>query len=92
MPTNCPVCGQDFKIEIGFYWGAMYLAYGISVATSLIQFLLYFLVFGLSLELSFGLLIAVQLLLSPYLYRLSKSLWIHLFVPYNTYSKADMHS
>jgi uncharacterized protein (DUF983 family) len=79
---NCPHCGQDLRIEIGFYWGALYVAYGLSVFTSLAQFLLYFLVFNLSLTWSFILFIGVQIILSPWLYRLSKAIWINFFVTY----------
>ena len=82
MPDQCVVCGQDFKIEVGFYWGALYVAYALSVATSLPQFFFYFIILDLSLNWSFTILIIVQLLLTPYLYRLSKSLWIHMFVPF----------
>ncbi|WP_225986444.1 DUF983 domain-containing protein [Rufibacter sp. LB8] len=31
MPEACPVCGFRFEIELGFYWGAMYMSYGLSV-------------------------------------------------------------
>lgn len=32
MPEKCAVCGFRFEIELGFYWGAMYMSYGLSVA------------------------------------------------------------
>lgn len=31
MPANCPVCGQGYEPEPGFYWGAMYVNYGFIV-------------------------------------------------------------
>ncbi len=27
---NCPVCNLHFEIEPGFFWGAMYVSYGIT--------------------------------------------------------------
>ena len=80
MPPRCPVCGQDFKIEIGFYWGAMYVAYGLGVATSLLQFLIYFLLFNMGFTSSLVVMILVQIVISPWLYHLSRSIWIHMFV------------
>ncbi len=78
----CPHCGQDYRIEPGFYWGALYIAYGLSVFVSLFFFLLFFLLFGLSLNTSFLLLIVADLMLTPFLYKLSKTLWLHVFVSY----------
>jgi len=36
MPEKCPVCGFRYEVELGFYWGAMYMSYGISVLIVLI--------------------------------------------------------
>lgn len=83
----CPKCGQDYRIEPGFYWGALYIAYGFSVFVSLLLFLCFFLIFGLSLNTSFLLLIIADLILTPYIYKLSKTFWLHLFVSYRHPSK-----
>ncbi|GAA3917874.1 hypothetical protein GCM10022406_00750 [Hymenobacter algoricola] len=32
MPAQCPVCGLAYEPEPGFYWGAMFVSYGFSVA------------------------------------------------------------
>jgi len=83
----CPACGQDYRIEPGFYWGALYIAYGFSVFVSLLIFLLFFLIFGFSLNASFFLLVIADLILTPFLYKLSKTLWLHVFVRYHHPSK-----
>jgi hypothetical protein len=31
MPEHCPVCHFRYEIEVGFFWGAMYISYGFSV-------------------------------------------------------------
>ena len=36
MSRNCPVCNLTFEIEPGFFWGAMYVSYGITTAMMLI--------------------------------------------------------
>ena len=32
MFDDCPVCGLHFEIEPGFFWGAMYVSYAMTVA------------------------------------------------------------
>lgn len=32
MHDYCPVCGQHYEPEPGFFWGAMYVSYAFSVA------------------------------------------------------------
>ena len=32
MPKKCSECGQDFEIETGFYYGAMYVSYALTIA------------------------------------------------------------
>ncbi|ALW87322.1 hypothetical protein AUC43_10920 [Hymenobacter sedentarius] len=33
MPAQCPVCGQSFEPEPGFYFGSMYITFAFNVAT-----------------------------------------------------------
>jgi len=33
MPAQCPVCGQTFEPEPGFYFGSMYITFAFNVAT-----------------------------------------------------------
>jgi len=89
MNTQCKECGCDFKREPGFYFGAAYVSYGLTVALwiSCIVVLYTFDAIGLityamfdkpvlTLVVGFTALIA----LLPVLYRLSRSIWIHMFV------------
>ncbi len=34
MHEYCPVCGLRYELEIGFFWGAMYVGYAFNVALS----------------------------------------------------------
>jgi hypothetical protein len=36
MESHCPVCDVQFEIEPGFFWGAMYISYAMTVAMMLI--------------------------------------------------------
>ncbi|HEX8547240.1 MAG TPA: DUF983 domain-containing protein, partial [Cytophagaceae bacterium] len=65
---NCSCCGQDFEPEPGFYFGAMYVSYGLGV----VYFLLSFLVFDYFLHfqgwLFLGIYITSLLLLWPVIF------------------------
>jgi hypothetical protein len=88
MNKYCPVCGQPTEIEVGFYYGTSYVSYVVTVLLSVISFLLWWLIIGMSLDdnrffywLAFN---AILLLfLQPWLMRLSRSFWISWFVKYD---------
>lgn len=80
MPDSCENCGQNFQLEPGFYYGAMYVNYGITVAISVSVFVAMY-VLGAPWELHEYLIgIAVVLLGSaPYTFRLARAIWLHMF-------------
>lgn len=82
MPERCPNCNQDFVIEPGFYWGSMYVAYAISSGIMLSGFALLFFLFDLELKLAFGIVLGVALLLYGWIFRISRSIWINMYVHY----------
>jgi len=79
MRTECPVCGQDFKIEPGFYFGASYFSYGINVAI-IVTFVIIFFVFFNDYPLAY-LFVAIFtpiLMLVPFTFRVSRSFMLHI--------------
>lgn len=34
MYTYCPKCNLRYELELGFFWGAMYIGYALSIALS----------------------------------------------------------
>jgi len=83
MPNSCPKCNQDFQIETGFYLGAMFISYAISILLNILIFVV-FLVFDTYVLGSFLITAGFILLLtSPYLIKVSRSIWIALSVKYD---------
>ncbi len=82
-PQRCKVCGQSFILEPGFYYGAMYLSYSIAVFIALPQFAVWYILFDVSFRNSILLLLVVQVFITPWLYRTSRSLWINFFVSFD---------
>lgn len=80
MPPACEVCGQDFVIEPGFFFGASYISYALNIAWLIPTFL--FVRFVLGFEYSTFIIVMFTLLpiLVPIIFRTSRSAWIHMFV------------
>ncbi len=79
---SCPVCGEDFERETGFYYGAMYVSYGLTVGLGVAEFILTVLIFGFS-SITFLILFSLSALaLIPVTFRKARIIWINLFVKY----------
>ena len=89
MKEQCGNCGQPFELEPGFYWGAMYVAYGISSAIILGTFIILRFIIGYTMMQSYIAVCILILFLIPYVFRLARSLWIHLYVKYDPKAGAD---
>ncbi|MEX0813847.1 MAG: DUF983 domain-containing protein [Chitinophagales bacterium] len=84
MNKTCPVCGQDPELgEIGFYWGAMYIGYALSVGLLLIMIAVAHFIFGLSVLHSIIVVSLIHLILIPYEFRTARMIWVNMFVKYN---------
>ncbi|MGD1848788.1 MAG: DUF983 domain-containing protein [Salibacteraceae bacterium] len=85
QPELCHHCGQKFEIEPGFYYGAMYVNYGASIAISVAVFVAMY-VLGSPWE-PIDYIVGVGLalfLMSPYTFRSGRSIWLTIFVPYES--------
>lgn len=83
MPQNCSSCGQPFSLEPGFYFGAAYVSYGMNVAWLIGLFLVAVFVWGMPYGYFLLMAAGVLVILTPVLFRLSRAIWIHLFVKYD---------
>jgi uncharacterized protein (DUF983 family) len=82
MNDRCPVCGEDFRREPGYYFGATYVSYALTVGFGLVLFALLCWLGGMdviSFLIIFSLLLLVML---PLFFRFSRLIWIHFFVRY----------
>ena len=83
MHERCPHCDQKHEIEIGFWWGAMYIAYAISSFELLFCFAILFFVFDLEVMTALYSTFAIGFLLAPYVFRTSRAIWLNFFVHYD---------
>ena len=87
MPERCSVCGQKMEIEVGFYYGTGYVSYALTVGLLGMCFAAYWIFIGLSYKdnsifYALGSSIAIALLLQPWLMRISRVLYLYMFVKY----------
>ncbi len=91
---NCPHCGLKYYREIGFWYGAMYVGYGLSIGVFLIGWAATYLL--LPEEWSpwwqIGIICSAIILLMPVTYFLSRLIWINFFVAYEPDKKDPVDS
>ncbi|WP_127845190.1 DUF983 domain-containing protein [Psychroflexus aestuariivivens] len=87
MHERCSVCNTKYKIEPSFFYGAMYVSYGLGVAFSVATFIISYFFIGLDVITSFIAIIIVLLALMPIIMRLSRNIWINMFINYDKNAK-----
>ena len=83
MNENCSHCGLKYQIEPSFFYGAMYVSYGLNVAIGIAAFIISYFVFNASLKVTFISIIASLILSFPLVLRLSRNIYINMFVSYD---------
>ena len=80
MPERCSVCDLRFEIEPGFFWGAMYISYAMTVGISIILSLVLWWYAGNPSIWTYGAIIGGFLIVvSPLMLRYSRVLMLYLF-------------
>jgi uncharacterized protein (DUF983 family) len=87
IDNNCANCNLKYMLEPSFFFGAMYVNYGLSVGISIVAFLISKLIFDFSLLQCFGVILIALFVLAPVNLRLARILWINLFVNYDPTNK-----
>jgi hypothetical protein len=83
MNNACPVCGEMLVRETGFYWGAMYVSYGLMAG----WFILTWIVDELFLKLdavAYLLPVCISVILFlPVTFRISRLIWLNMWVTFD---------
>lgn len=89
MNTECESCGLKYEKGVGFYYGAMYISYAINIALFVIVTVAYFTYFEDKVDWRYymGTYLLSIVLLSPVIYRLSRSIWLSIYTPFEPNSK-----
>ena len=82
MHERCSHCNLKYQIEPSFFYGAMYVSYGLNVAIGILTFIIVF-QFDRSMMASFISIIIVLILAFPVVMRMSRNIYINFFVSYD---------
>lgn len=83
MHERCSCCGLKYEAEPGYFFGAMFISYIWTGFACLFIIGLCLLVFKLSVNVSFAILIAAMVLSYFMILRISRSMYIHFDVKYD---------
>ncbi len=92
MNDRCSYCNQAFEPEPDFYQGAMYVSYGLSTGLFLLVGVLLLFYLELGYIATFSIIGAIAILLLPVLFRVSRIIWLNLFVRYKPLPPKQMGS
>jgi hypothetical protein len=88
MNKTCPCCEQKFYLEPSFYVGAMYVSYALQVALFVAVIVAIKVLFPKATTSTYVITIVITVIvLTPLIFRLSRSIWIHFFVKYDKEAK-----
>ncbi len=80
---NCPVCKSTYMPENGFYYGAMYVSYGLDIALGIALFILSNVIFSWGTTAFLTIFVITLLGLWTIIFRKARLIWINLFVKYD---------
>ncbi|WP_395049995.1 DUF983 domain-containing protein [Flavobacterium sp.] len=83
MNEKCSHCGLKYQIEPSFFYGAMYVSYGLNVALGVAAFIVSYLIFDSSIKTAFIAIIASNVVLFPLVLRWSRNIYINMFVAFD---------
>ncbi|MEQ8325379.1 MAG: DUF983 domain-containing protein [Vicingaceae bacterium] len=81
MPAKCSNCGLKYEAEPGFFYGAMYVSYALSIIISgLVWFVLN--LFNQPFWIIIWTVIPALIISIPPLFKISRVIWLNFFVSY----------
>ncbi|MCF6130916.1 DUF983 domain-containing protein [Flavobacterium wongokense] len=83
MHEHCSHCGLQYQLEPSFFYGAMYVNYGLTVALGVAVFIITKIFMGMDITESFLSIILALIILMPVNLRLSRNIYINMFVSFD---------
>ena len=80
---ECSTCNTKYRLEPSFFYGSMYVSYGVGIAFAVAAFVISYLLIGTSLLKAFFAIVGTLIVFMPIIMRLSRNIWINLFMHYD---------
>jgi uncharacterized protein (DUF983 family) len=85
MHTHCGYCQLKYEKEVGFFYGSMYISYALNIATFVVALILYYTFEAFwDWRWFMGIYVALSIMFTPFLYKLSRSIWLAIMVKKET--------
>tara|TARA_R110002049_G_scaffold180788_2_gene347805 strand:- start:1673 stop:2074 length:402 start_codon:yes stop_codon:yes gene_type:complete len=83
MHETCSHCKTKYQIEPSFFYGSMYVSYGVGIAFAVAAFIISYNILESSLTTAFIAIVITLIGFMPVIMRLSRNIWINLFLSYD---------
>jgi len=83
MREKCSHCNTKYQIEPSFFYGSMYVSYAVGIAFAVAAFIISYNIFESTLTIAFIVIAATLIGFTPIIMRLSRNIWINLFMSYD---------
>tara|TARA_B110000444_G_C18851574_1_gene606158 strand:- start:9482 stop:9886 length:405 start_codon:yes stop_codon:yes gene_type:complete len=82
----CNKCKLKFDLEVGFWYGAMYVSYALGVFILVVSWIMVLVLFPeIEIEHEIAIISGAILLFAPLNYHLSRLIWINFFIHYKKF-------
>lgn len=83
VKEKCSQCQTKYRLEPSFFFGSMYVSYGVGIAFAVAAFIISFFFLNTSLTTSFIAITATLVVFMPFIMRVSRTIWVSLFIHYD---------
>lgn len=80
---HCSHCHTKYRLEPSFFYGSMYISYGVGIAFAIAAFVVSYLILDASINVAFLSIIGTLVVFGPIIMRLSRNIWINLFIHFD---------
>ena len=80
---HCSHCNTKYRLEPSFFYGSMYVSYAVGIAFAVAAFVISNLILGASINMTFLSIVGTLVIFAPIIMRLSRNIWINLFIHYD---------
>ena len=89
---HCSHCKTKYRLEPSFFYGSMYVSYGVGIAFAVLAFVISKLILDASLNVTFLSIIGTLVVFGPIIMRLSRNIWINLFIHFDKSIAKKQHN
>jgi uncharacterized protein (DUF983 family) len=80
---KCSHCNTKYRMEPSFFYGSMYVSYGVGIAFAVAAFVISYVLLETSLVFAFIAIVFTLIGFMPIIMRWSRNIWINLFMSYD---------